>query len=82
MRSRVAIAGACSLLAANGPAIYRVEAGAWARLYIPGLVQWIPFSSYGGLPRRQCSDAAWDVQIFLEEHIAQLEDGVVVLLDY
>ena len=31
-------------------AVYRVEAGAWVRLFIPWLMKWIPAASYGGLP--------------------------------
>ena len=64
--------------------IYRVEAGAWVRLFIPWLMQWIPAASYGGLPSRQCLDAAWDVQGFLEEWIPGQEDccsGLTGLLE-
>ena len=63
-------------------AVYRVEAGAWARLFTDWLISWVPAGSYGGLPGRQCLDAAWDVQAYLEEHIADDQAGAVVSLDY
>ena len=62
-------------------AVYRVEAGAWVRLFVPWLMKWVQAASHGGLPGRQCLDAAWDVQGFLEEWTAEQQDGAVVLLD-
>lgn len=63
-------------------ALYRVAAGAWTRLFTPWPLEWFPEASYGGLPNRQCLDAAWDVQGFLEENVALSQDDLVVLLGY
>ena len=63
-------------------AVYRIEAGAWARSMVPWLLEWLPQECDGGLPNRQILYSAWDVQAFLEEALNAGEDGVVALLDY
>ena len=63
-------------------ATYRTVMGAWSRIFTEWLLQWLPAASYGGLPKRDIINAAWDVQSFLEEQSALGKDGVAILLDY
>ena len=43
-------------------AVYRVDAGAWARKHIEWLAEWILETCYGGIPGKEFIESAWDLQ--------------------
>ena len=47
-------------------AVYRVEAGAWSRILMPWFIPKLHPMLYGGIPKRDSSDATWEAQADIE----------------
>ena len=63
-------------------AMYRIEAGAWARILLPWFLTKLHPKIFGGIPKRDSSDATWEAQADIEEALLKGLDLTLASLDY
>ena len=63
-------------------ASYRLASGVWWQRILPALLKWIHPSAYGGLPGKECLEAAWEAQMDMEEAQLMGEENTEIDTDY
>jgi ribonuclease HI len=63
-------------------ASYRLSSGVWWQRILPALLQWIHPSAFGGLPGKECLEAAWEAQMDMEEAFLNDEENTEINTDY
>ena len=63
-------------------AVYRIEAGAWAKIIMPWFIPKLHPKIFGGIPRCDSSDATWEAQADIEEALLAGTPITLGSLDY
>ena len=61
---------------------YRIVGCAWWHRVMPAFLSWVHPSAVGGLPGRECMEAAWDTQLALEQATLKGAKLSGILMDY
>ena len=72
----------CTKILAVFSAIYRIEAGAWSRILMPWFIPKLHPMLYGGIPKRDSSDATWEAQSDIEQALLTDDPIILASLDY
>ena len=62
--------------------MYRIEAGAWAKILMPWFLPKFHREIFGGIPKRDSADATWEAQADLEEALLNGDPVTLASLDY
>ena len=61
---------------------YRIAGCAWWHRVMPAFQRWVHPAASGGLPGRECMEAAWDAQIAIEFAFLERSKVSAILMDY